>query len=95
MPDRKLATDYNELERFANELERFCDALEYDVRKLQNETDYVTDSAWRGQQATEFRDVIAQNGDYITKDVRELRELVDKIRASARLLRDARNRKIG
>ncbi|MBP5216570.1 MAG: WXG100 family type VII secretion target [Bacilli bacterium] len=94
MPSHQLATDYHELERFANELERFCDSLEYDTKKLQNETDYVTESAWKGQQASEFQAVIAQNGELIQKDVRELRELVDKIRESAKLLRDARERKI-
>ena len=95
MPSRQLATDYHELEKFANELERFCDSLEYDTKKLQNETDYVTESSWKGEQANEFRDVITQNGEMINKDVRDLRELVDKIRNSARLLREARERKIG
>lgn len=94
MPDARLATDFNEMRRFANELERFCDALEFDTRKLRDETDFVTSSAWKGEQAEEFARVITDNGNDLVKDIRELRELIDKIRASANLLEAARNRKI-
>lgn len=88
-------TSVDDLDRFHQELERYADELHHELEKLNRETDYITANAWKGEQANQFRNVLATNTEDIEKNIVKLRDLSEKIRKAAADLRAAEARKLG
>ena len=91
----KVFTNYQDLEKFHKELLRYIDELQRQLKSLQNETDYITSAAWKGEQAEKFKYVLDENIDSINKNIVRLTTLANNVDKAAKDLKIALSRKIG